>query len=216
MKVNRNKIIKCVIIFLSVMVLFTIISNKINYMMMPEVQAVSPGRAELSYEISAFAYVADKKVIFALSMEKEPYISVGDHINAEFSNLRERLGLVAEEKNFDPMSQSMEIVCRFDAGFPDGVYEGQNCQIRHSYSLGSYECVVPREAVLYEGGRAYLYRVETVKSVMGESSIVRKLEVEVLDEDDFNAAVSGGVNNHDLIVRRATKPLRNNQKVRLT
>lgn len=214
MKINRAQIIKYIIIFLAIMLFFTIVSNKINYAMMPEVSIVAPSNGLLSREITANGYVENNKVVFRVNIEKEPYIVVGDRPTAEFSNIKERVRIIVESKEFDAETQSIKYICRFDKP-TDSVYDGQNCYIRFSYALGSFESVLPKECVITEGGKSFIYRLETVSSVVGESNIVRKIEVTILEQDDYNAAISGSISNYDTIVRYSTKPLGNELKVRV-
>ncbi len=212
MSATRANVFKGILIFLAVMLLLTLLSNKIDTLMTPQVTAVHPQKGQLGYSITETGTYRDGKVIFYTNLEKEPYLNIGDQPTVQFVNVAERLPLVIDSKVFDEQTQQIGYVCRFAQQPQSTLYDGQRGTVQFTYVLGTYDTVIPKECVVYEG-TAYVYLIEASSSVMGESTIVRKTQVDVLATDDLQAAVSGSILATSELVRFSSKPLHHEQRV---
>ena len=197
MKTEKRKIIKAIAIFLGVMLVFTLISVKVDYYMTPEVQTTFPQRGVLSFELNATGTASGGNVSFSLDLTQEKYNTVT---------------AVIREKKFDPESQTVLFNCRM-VGNPE-VYDGQNCTVTYQHILGEYNILLPRECIRQSGENAFVYMVETVQGVLGEYELVKQVNVTVIDTDEFNAAVEAPLSEHHRVIRASSKPIYGDQKVR--
>lgn len=214
MNAGRAKVLKAILVFLTVMLLMTLVSNKVDFLMTPEVATTRPQKGQLGYQITEVGSYRDGKVVFYTNLEKEPYLNMGDQPTVQFANVSDRLRLVIESKMFDEQSQQIGYICRFAQEPKSSLYDGQRGTVRFTYSFGTYDAVIPAECIVYEGS-PYVYLVEESGSVLGKRTIVRKTQVDVLARDDFQAAVSGSLNETNELVRFSSKALHHEQRVRV-
>lgn len=198
--------------FLVIMLFFTIISKKVDYMMTPEVVTTRTKRGDLLININTNATVINGLVSFNLNMEKESLLQVGDSLQAEFLNGEYKKEVSVIEKTFNPDYQTMEYTCTLNE---TDVYEGQICQIQFDYSLGAFNMILPRESVIYEGQNTFVYYIENVHTVIGENYIVQKAEVDILQKDDFYVAISSNINERHMVVQYSSKSIDVGVKVRV-
>lgn len=212
MKTEKRKIIKAIAIFLGVMLVFTLISVKVDYYMTPEVQTTFPQRGVLSFELNATGTASGGNVSFSLDLTQEKYLKEGDGVQLAFLNQSNTVTAVIREKKFDPESQTVLFNCRM-VGNPE-VYDGQNCTVTYQHILGEYNILLPRECIRQSGENAFVYMVETVQGVLGEYELVKQVNVTVIDTDEFNAAVEAPLSEHHRVIRASSKPIYGDQKVR--
>jgi HlyD family secretion protein len=80
----------------------------------------------------------------------------------------------------------------------------------------AYDMIVPSSSVIKEGVKECMYILKSRSSVLGEENYVAKIEVKVLESDDFNTAISGGgIAPEDKIISLSTKALMDNMQVKL-
>jgi len=214
MQINRHKVIKAVIIFLGIILLFTLISTKVDYWMTPEVQVAVAEAGELSFQIEATGSVNGRNIVFEIELRKDSYISERDIVLLTFENIKPNISAIVREKQFDADTQSMVCVCEIIGEGEYQIYDGQLCDVKYTYVVGSYEKILPRECIIQSGSDTFVYVVETVSGVFGEYDLVKKLSVAVLETDEFNAAVDAAINMQSQVVKNSSKPLDHEQKVR--
>jgi hypothetical protein len=195
------------------MLLFTLISNKVNYLMTPEVLATGPRPNRIGYDIYSSGVYRDGAVTFQLSLTNEALIETGDEVTVSFVNMRDRLTATVAEKVFDEESQTVSVTATTGDGDTEA-YDGQFAEVTFYYLSGNYPRVLPKTAVISERGESVVYVVRTVNSVFGEREIVNRRVVTLLDQDEFNAAVEG-INDNDVVVYDTTKPLTEEAAVRV-
>lgn len=214
MKYNKGKIIKISVIFFIIMLFFTVISTKVDYMMTPQVATTRTTKANLQININTNATVTNGLVTFNLNMEKESLLHIGDSVQVEFVNGKYEKKASVIEKKFNPDYQTMEYICELSESGTN-VHEGQIGEIRFDYSLGTFDMILPRECVIYEGQKPFIYYIENVNTVTGEKYIVKKAEINILEEDDFYVAVSGNITERNMVVQYSSKPIQEGAKVRV-
>jgi len=214
MKINKGRILRAIGSFFALMIFFTVVGGRINEMMTTEVATTSTTANELQININQNAVIDNGYVYFTLNMEKEMLLQVGDSLDVELLGEGTRVRAVVIEKEFNAAVQEMGFRCELWEG-ETIFYEGQLCRVGFAYSLGTFNQVLPRECLFYEGNEAFVYYVETLDTALGKQSTVQKLMVNILEEDEFGAAVAGNIHERYLIVRYATKPLEEGQRVRI-
>lgn len=214
MTTHKKQVLKCIVFFLTAMLIFTLISNKIDFLLTPEVAVVQPKKGQLFRQITEMGNYRDGKFIFWTNLEKEPYLNLNDQLTVEFVNIPERLPIIIDEKEFDESSQMIGYVCHFLQEPKNTIYDGQRGTARFRYIIGDYDTVIPKECIFYDGA-PYVYLIEKSNSMLGDSTIISKSFVNILDTDDYQAAISGSLDYQDQIVQFSNAVLKNEQKVRV-
>lgn len=216
MKIKKGAILKAIGIFFGIMLFFTLISPGVNRLMTAEVLTTGTVVDALKIDVVKNAVWQDGLISFTLGLEKEMLLGEGDTIEVEgdFVEGRLRVRAVVEEKAFDAQRQEMVYRCAL-VEQDQKLYEGQQCQVRFSYPLGTFDRVLPRECVFYEGDQAFVYYVETVETALGKEQTAQKLPVTVLEEDEYAVAVAGNIHERYRVIQYSTKPLTQGQRVRM-
>ena len=95
------------------------------------------------------------------------------------------------------------------------VKAGETLQFSVGKKSDKYETVVPNSAVKEDSKGKFLLVVNSKATPLGNRYMVKRVEVEVEASDDSNSAVRGDIEQHDNVVTNSSKPLDNNQQVRL-
>lgn len=216
MKLDKRKITKCILVFLGVMLIFTLITNKVNYMMTPEVMVVMARPSRIGFEINLFGTYENGNVTFNADLNLDNYISKGNFVFVRFANHKDDFGAEIINKDFDSETQSLSITARVNNISNINVYDEQHANVSFFHTLGNYNLVLPRSSVIREGNDTFVYLVQTVSSVTGKSDIVVRRNVTIIAKDEFNVAIEGGLHDIELIVAASSKPLRNEMTVRIS
>lgn len=93
---------------------------------------------------------------------------------------------------------------------------GQKVDVLAKKSSKQYQMLVPNGSVIEEGGKKCIYLLKTKDGIMGEEQYVEKLEVNVIESDDFDSAIEGGgITSDDKIVVTSSKALSDKVQVKL-
>jgi hypothetical protein len=181
-------------------------------MMTPKIRASQPTSGVLALEIDAWGFIDGETVSFYLPMRQESFLAERDTVQVTLDNHKETIYASVTEKAFDPDAQMIVVTARLRS-YKGEVYDGQQARVAFYQSLGQYDLIVPRGCLFYEGGGPCVYAVEMVSGILGESYVAWRVAVSVMEEDAFNAAISGQIYFNQGLVRYTNKPLRNGIKV---
>ncbi len=94
---------------------------------------------------------------------------------------------------------------------------GQKVDISIAKSSVPYPMLIPSSSVIREGGKDYLFIVKEREGVLGKENYVERYEVEVLDTDAFNSAITSNeaITGNDKIVSFSSKALSDKIQVKL-
>lgn len=80
---------------------------------------------------------------------------------------------------------------------------------------GTYDCIVPKNAVQHDRDSYFLLRVVSKSSPLGNRYYAERIDVEVLASDELSSAVSGDITAGDYIITASSKPISPNDQVRM-
>lgn len=78
----------------------------------------------------------------------------------------------------------------------------------------NYDTIVPNSAIREDSNGKFVLVMETKSSPLGNRFIAKRMDVEVIESDDTNSAVSGGLSYYDYVITTATAPIESGQMVR--
>lgn len=87
------------------------------------------------------------------------------------------------------------------------IHAGQLAEVSFTKMTGQYITLVPLSALHSDGGRDYIFRIETIQGPLGEENHLSKLYVKVLDQDDTYAALETELFSSDRIVTESDREL---------
>ncbi|MCR4599898.1 MAG: HlyD family secretion protein [Acetatifactor sp.] len=94
---------------------------------------------------------------------------------------------------------------------------GQNLSISVGQKSQNYDCIVPKSALRNDTNGDYLLIVESKSTPLGNRYIATRVDVQILAEDDTQAAVSGALNGwSDYVITTASAPIQAGSQVRIT
>jgi multidrug efflux pump subunit AcrA (membrane-fusion protein) len=79
----------------------------------------------------------------------------------------------------------------------------------------NYDYVVPTSCIREDSNGKFILIVESKSTPLGNRYYARRVSVEVLASDDTNSAVSGAIEDYSYVITTTTKPVEENQQVRL-
>ena len=79
----------------------------------------------------------------------------------------------------------------------------------------SYDFVVPNSAIRSDSNGKFIYILQAKNSPLGNRYFAKRVDIEVIAEDDNNSAVTGSLNYGDYVITTASAPLKNGLQVRM-
>jgi hypothetical protein len=94
-------------------------------------------------------------------------------------------------------------------------YLGQKATLTHEQKSEEYRNLVPLSAVRGSEGDYYIYVVRDESGVLGVQKKAVKVEIDVIEKDNKNAAIEGGFTTDDLIISKSNKIIAEGDRVRV-
>ena len=99
----------------------------------------------------------------------------------------------------------------------DSVMVGQNLNISVGQRNQEYDCIIPKSALRNDINGDYVLIIESKSTPLGNRYIARRVDIQILAQDDNQAAVSGALNTwQDYVITTASGPIEAGSQVRIT
>ncbi len=92
---------------------------------------------------------------------------------------------------------------------------GQSLELSVGQQSANYDIVVPNSAIREDNNGKFILIVNAKSSPLGNRYIAQRVSVDVMAQDDTNAAITGNLQGGDFIITTSTKPLADGMQVRL-
>jgi len=156
---------------------------------------------------------ASLAIQWMLNPAKAELLEIGDQVSFRVKGEKtEEIKSKVEKKEFTPDNGLYHYASEIPAGSGD-IREGMAVEISASRSTGEYPLIVPNSSVSKQGGMDYVFVLKERSGALGQEYYVEAVKVNVIERDDFNAAVSGALSLQDKIVSMSTKALENGAQV---
>jgi len=94
---------------------------------------------------------------------------------------------------------------------------GQNLNISVGQRSQEYDCIIPKSALRNDINGDYVLIIESKSTPLGNRFIARRVDIQILAQDDNQAAVSGALNTwQDYVITTASGPIEAGSQVRIT
>lgn len=113
----------------------------------------------------------------------------------------------------DPKDPQNKKLLTFDVS--GDVNAGTELTVSIGQRSANYDWVVPKSAIHSDSNGSFLYKVESKNSPLGNRYIARRVNVEILAQDDTSIAVTGDLGWGDYVITTSSAPVKNGDMVRL-
>lgn len=150
---------------------------------------------------------------FSVTNQQAARLKLGDSGTISNYYWGSQITATLESIRVDPKNPQTNKILTFDV--TGDVNAGAELTISVGQSSANYDCIVPKSAIHSEATGTFVYKIEARNSPLGNRYVARRVSVEVLAEDDNNAAVSGDLGWGDYVIVTSNAPLKNGDLVRL-
>lgn len=157
---------------------------------------------DLGYSLTFSVTAAQaKKVTVGQTAEISNYYSDSD-IKATLTSIKT-----------DPANPGVNKILTFT--LTGEVETGSQLSLTVGEHSADYQFIVPNSAIRTDSTGDFILIVESKSTPLGNRYIARRVDVQVLDKDDTNTAVSGGLAGYEYVITTSSAPLEPGMQVRL-
>ena len=150
---------------------------------------------------------------FSVTNDQAKRLSVGDKADLVNSWRYSDMDITLASIKPDTTDPGQKKLLTFDIT-GDEVTPGQSLNVSVGQKSANYDLIVPNSAIREDSNGKFILIVESKSSPLGNRYIATRVDVQVLAEDDTNAAVSG-LAQGDYVITTSSKPLEAGTQVRL-
>lgn len=151
---------------------------------------------------------------FTVSDKQAKSVKVGDEVTIVdswyYSDIVANLVAIQPDKN----SQRDEKKLVFSIS-GDSVHDGQNLTLSVGQRSSNYDLIVPLNALREDNKGNFVLILDTKSTPFGSRYVAKRVDVEILEKDDKNAAVKGELSGWEYVITNSSKPLENKDQVKL-
>ncbi|MBR5093826.1 MAG: HlyD family efflux transporter periplasmic adaptor subunit, partial [Oscillospiraceae bacterium] len=150
---------------------------------------------------------------FSVTNDQAARLKVGD--SATVSNYYWGSQIVATLQSIrvDPRDPQSSKLLTFEVS--GDVNAGTDLTISVGQRSANFDTIVPKSAIHNDSNGDFVFVVEAKSSPLGNRYIARRVSVEILAQDDTNAAVTGDIYWGDYVITTSNAPIKNGDMVRL-
>jgi HlyD family secretion protein len=154
-----------------------------------------------------------------VSNDNAELLSVGDQLDIHLTGTTESVtGTISEKKDSTSQPGQMMTI-GFDADIQgvldNNVQPGQKGDIRASANTLSYNMTLPSGAIREDSTGYFVLVAQQKRTPLGNSTVLNRVDVTILDSDSYHAAVSGAISQRDQVVSSSDKTVSDGDTVRL-
>ena len=149
---------------------------------------------------------------FTVSQAQSRRIKVGDPAEILYNWSRDEITAKVASVQREPMNrESYVVTCEF---YGD-VSVGDNYTVSIGQQSANYDYVVPTSCIREDSNGKFILTIESKSTPLGNRYYARRTDVEVITSDDSQSAITGAIENFVYVITTTTKPVEENQQVRL-
>ena len=112
----------------------------------------------------------------------------------------------------DPQNRSNSIIiCEMKGD----VSVGDSYTLSIGEQSSNYDTIVPTSAIREDSNGKFILIIESKSTPLGNRYYARRVDVDVITSDDTKSAVTGALECYDYLITTTTKPIKENEQVRL-
>ena len=112
----------------------------------------------------------------------------------------------------DPQNRSNSIIiCEMKGD----VSVGASYTLSIGEQSSNYDTIVPTSAIREDSNGKFILIIESKSTPLGNRYYARRVDVDVITSDDTKSAVTGALEGYEYVITTTTKPIKENEQVRL-
>ena len=112
----------------------------------------------------------------------------------------------------DPQNSSNSIIiCEMKGD----VSVGDSYTLSIGEQSSNYDTIVPTSAIREDSNGKFILIIESKSTPLGNRYYARRVDVDVITSDDTKSAVTGALEGYEYVITTTTKPIKENEQVRL-
>lgn len=149
---------------------------------------------------------------FTVSQTQSKRIKVGDPAEILYNWYRDEITARVKSIQRDPMNrESYTVTCE--------LYGDVNVGDYYTVSIGQqssdYDYVVPTSCIREDSNGKFVLIIEAKSTPLGNRYYARRVDVEIITSDDSQSAITGAFDGYVYVITTTSKPVEENQQVRL-
>ena len=149
---------------------------------------------------------------FSVTENQSKKVRVGD--TAEILNnwYGNDVSAVVSAIRKDPQNRSNSIIiCEMKGD----VSVGDSYTLSIGEQSSNYDTIVPTSAIREDSNGKFILIIESKSTPLGNRYYARRVDVDVITSDDTKSAVTGALEGYEYVITTTTKPIKENEQVRL-
>ena len=149
---------------------------------------------------------------FSVTENQAKKIKVGDQAEVVNNWYGNDISAVVSSIRRDPQNRANNIViCELKGE----VGVGDNYTLSIGQQSSNYDNIVPTSAIREDSNGKFILIIESKSTPLGNRYYARRVDVDVITSDDTKSAVTGALEGYEYVITTTTKPIKENEQVRL-
>ena len=149
---------------------------------------------------------------FSVTENQAKKIKVGDTAEVVNNWYGNDISAVVSSIRRDPQNRANNIViCELKGE----VGVGDNYTLSIGQQSSNYDNIVPTSAIREDSNGKFILIIESKSTPLGPRYYARRVDVDVITSDDTKSAVTGALEGYEYVITTTTKPIKENEQVRL-
>lgn len=150
---------------------------------------------------------------FSVTENQAKKVRVGDTAEVLNNWYGNDVSAVVSAIRKDPQNRSNSIIiCEMKGD----VSVGDSYTLSIGEQSSNYDTIVPTSAIREDSNGKFMLIIESKSTPLGNRYYARRVDVDVITSDDTKSAVTGALEGYEYVITTTTKPIKENEQVRLT
>lgn len=175
----------------------------------------SSGDTVTKDDVMCIIEVPDQGYTMSASVTKDQAsrLKVGDSAAASNYYWGKTITATISSIKSDPKDPQGKRLITFDV--EGDVTSGQELTVSVGQKSASYDIIVPKSAVMSDNNGNFVLVITSKSSALGNRYFAKRVDIEVLAEDDTSRAISGDLGNGDFVITNSSTKINSGDQVRL-
>ena len=175
----------------------------------------APGDTKLKGDLLCTIEVPDMgyTMSFSVTNDQARRLKPGDSATVSNYYWGNQIVATLESIKADPKNPQTNKLLTFDV--KGDVTAGTELTISVGQKSANYDIVVPNSSIRSDTNGSFVLAIESKSSPLGNRYIARRVDIQVLAEDDVNSAVAADLGFGDYVITTSNAPVKNGDMVRL-
>ena len=149
---------------------------------------------------------------FSVTENQAKKVRVGDTAEVLNNWYGNNVSAVVSAIRKDPQNRSNSmIICEMKGD----VSVGDSYTLSIGEQSSNYDTIVPTSAIREDSNGKFILIIESKSTPLGNRYYARRVDVDVITSDDTKSAVTGALEGYEYVITTTTKPIKENEQVRL-